>query len=168
MPSLTCRQKPSTEKLTRNVAPNTAQKGDPSDVKSFLDVHVSEPKCAAYVGYKDVAEYRKLLLSHLFFPYYLFYAQHFASKTGSKSAKVALELLRDLREPDTDFPAKLPDMLWPSNHSSPCQRPRVRPRTKLGRTNIIRTTFWPQYYIGSRSLLRVPKTSPWKRQRPFK
>ena len=94
-----------TDKQARKVEPNTDAKDDSSDVKSFLDAHVSEPKTAAYVGYQDLAEYRKFLISHCFIPYHLAYAQDFAVKSGSKSPKTALELLRDLRQPDIDFPA---------------------------------------------------------------
>lgn len=86
---------------------NTDAKGDPADVKSFLDVHASEPRCAAYLGYKDLAEFRKFLVSHHFLTFYLFYVDNVASKMASRSSKVALEILRDLRDTDINFPADL-------------------------------------------------------------
>ena len=53
-------KKPKVPKTTRAAKkPNTDTKGDPAITKSFLDAFKTEPKCAAYLGYTDIAEYRK-------------------------------------------------------------------------------------------------------------
>lgn len=87
-------KKPKLPKTTRVARkPNTDTKGDPSNTKSFLAAFKTEPKCAAYLGYTDIAEYRKFQLSDVLIESYLLYEKHC---TGV-SSKVALELLSDER-----------------------------------------------------------------------
>ena len=60
----------------------------------------SEPKCAAYLGYTDVGEFRKFEFSFLVLEFYNTWGKH----CSGKSSNVPLELVRDLQNPDVDFP----------------------------------------------------------------
>lgn len=62
--------------------------------------HKSEPKCAAYLGYTDVGEFRKFEFSFLVLDFYNTWGKH----CSGKSSIVPLELVRDLQTPDQDFP----------------------------------------------------------------
>ena len=88
---------------TRQLEPNTYAAGNPAEVKSFITVYDSEPKYGAYLGYTDLGEFRKLTLSFYFISFFLPYSRF----CSTKPAKVALELIRDLQDPDEDFPENL-------------------------------------------------------------
>ena len=88
---------------TRQLEPNTYAAGNPAEVKSFITVYDSEPKCGAYLGYTDLGEFRKFTLSFHFISFFLRYSRFCLTKP----AKVALELIRDLQDPDEDFPEDL-------------------------------------------------------------
>ena len=85
---------------TRQLEPNTYAAGNPAEVKSFITVYDSEPKCGAYLGYTDLGEFRKFTLSFHFISFFVPYSRY----CFTKPVKVALELIRDLQDPDEDFP----------------------------------------------------------------
>ena len=84
---------------TRKIQSKPSVKGDRSDIPSFLSCHDSEPKVAAYLGYQDMAEFRKCLFSFHVIEFFNVYAKH----CSGRSAKVALELIRDLPNPEALF-----------------------------------------------------------------
>ena len=92
-------------KTTRKLTPNTYSKGDRSDIASFLSCHDSEPKVSAYLGYNDLGEFWKCLFSFYVLDYFNLYIKF----CPSRSAKVALELLRDVEDIQEDLPERLED-----------------------------------------------------------
>ena len=85
-------KKPKVPKTTRAAKKlNTDAKGDPATTKTFLDTFKTEPKCAAYLGYTDITEYRKFQLSDICIERYLFYKKY-CTRIPSK---LALQLLAD-------------------------------------------------------------------------
>lgn len=73
-------------------------------MKTFISVYESEPKFGAYLGYTDIAELRKFALSFVVTEVYIICQRHCQS---SRLPKIALELLRDMRDKDADFPSDL-------------------------------------------------------------
>ena len=83
--------------------PNTSVKGDRLDITSFLSCYDSEPKVAAYLGYRDMVEFRKCLFSFHVVEFFNIYSAYCSGRSG----KVALELIRDLLNPEAQFPHTL-------------------------------------------------------------
>lgn len=77
--------------MTRKMRANTQVKGGRSDIATFLSCYDPEPGVAAYLGYRDVAEYRKCIFSFHVIDYFDIYFKHCIGRSG----KVALELIRD-------------------------------------------------------------------------
>ena len=86
--------------ITRKMRSNTSVKGDRLDITSFLSCYDSEPKVAAYLGYRDMAEFRKYLFSFHVVDFFNVYSAYCSGRSG----KVALELIRDLLNPEALFP----------------------------------------------------------------
>lgn len=101
---------------------NTQVKGDRSDIATFLSCYDSEPRVAAYLGYRDVAEYRKCIFSFHVIEYFNVYFKHCTGRTG----KVALELIRDLPNLESLLPNTLAEAVTkytvPSKATSAEQR----------------------------------------------
>lgn len=98
-------QKPSTSKpqVTRKLAPNEDTHGTSDKLNSFLKCHMSEPKCAAYLGFTDLGEFRKFEFSYIVLEVFNIWSKH----CDGKSSVVPLELIRDLQNPDENFPEDL-------------------------------------------------------------
>ncbi|KAL8841352.1 MAG: hypothetical protein Q9170_000983 [Blastenia crenularia] len=93
-------------RVTRALAPNEDSAGQKDRVKSFLSCFNSEPKCAAYLGFADLGEWRKFEFSFHVLEYYLVWGKYCIGKP----AIIALELIRDLvHDPAECFPADLQD-----------------------------------------------------------
>lgn len=81
-------------RTTRKLTPNTHSKGDRFDVATFLSCHTSEPEVAAYLNYNDLGECRKCVFSFYVLDYFNVYMKY----CSGRSAKVSLELLRDVKD----------------------------------------------------------------------
>ena len=92
-------------KTTRKTErPNEDVQGRNQSMKSFLAFHNSEPKCAAYLGFDNIGDFRRLEFSYTVISYYNAW---FRYCTGHKSYDVALELIRDITDA-TDIDLKFP------------------------------------------------------------
>ncbi|KAL8836085.1 MAG: hypothetical protein Q9176_006543 [Flavoplaca citrina] len=83
---------------------NEYKPGRPDKLSSFLSTFLTEPTCAAYLGYNNIGEFRKFLFSFHVLEFYNVWHKYCR---GEKTITVALELIRDLRdrEPEERFPA---------------------------------------------------------------
>lgn len=88
---------------TRKMRPNAMRPGDRSDITSFVICYDSEPKVAAYLGYDDLGEFWKCQMSFHVIDYFNVYAKH----CSGQSAKVALELIRDMPNIASTLPQHL-------------------------------------------------------------
>ena len=88
---------------TRTMIPNAFKPGDPSFVASFVSLYDAEPENAAYLGYQDLGEYRKFQMSFHVIEYFQVYTKH----CSSTSARVALELIRDVPNIQSQLPQDL-------------------------------------------------------------
>ena len=92
---------------TRKMKANTSTKGDRSAISSFLSCYDSEPKVAAYLGYRDLADFRKCQMSFHVIDYFNVYAKH----CSGRNARVALELLRDIYNIESQLPQDLSEVI---------------------------------------------------------
>ncbi|KAL8976770.1 MAG: hypothetical protein Q9205_007295 [Flavoplaca limonia] len=83
---------------------NEYKPGRPDKLFTFLSTFLTEPICAAYLGYNNNGEFRKFLFSFHVLEFYNVWHKYCR---GEKTITVALELIRDLRdrEPEERFPA---------------------------------------------------------------
>lgn len=98
-----------------------------SNIKTFFDEVKAEARVAAYCGYKDIADFRKFLISHLFLHHYLEYQGEWSQMIRKRPA---LELIRDrhLQGRHNEFPLDEPDKYHTDDHSAPEVKPKLNYR----------------------------------------
>ncbi len=103
---------------------NEYQAGKPGDLNSFITVFNVEPSCAAYLGYDDIGAFRKLQLSSDVLDFANVWARLCG---GTKTAVEALEVIRDLRNHDTDerFPQDIKATIAKYGPEAPLRNPEA-------------------------------------------
>lgn len=86
-----------------------------------------EPKPAACLGYKDVADFRKLRFHPTVLKWYLIYHQNYQQR----SVKIRLGLLRDLPNLEKMFPRLVKDLL----KKYPMQEPETNANRAVNNRN---------------------------------
>lgn len=98
-------------------------------MRTFISVYDSEPKLGAYLGYTDVAKLREFALSYVVTEVYVVYHRHCQE---ARLSRTALELLRDVREKDEDFPAEFGEAVKKYATNIPLSKDRQKAKIQRG------------------------------------
>ena len=110
-------------RVTRKLEANEDNHGRRDKVSSFLVCYRSEPKCAAYLGYTDLGEFRKFEFSFIVLEYFNIWGRYC---TG-KSSTVPRELVRDIQNPDEGFPQDTLEAARRYGPDAPLKNPTATP-----------------------------------------
>lgn len=92
--------------MTRKMPANEHSAGRLDNIKRFIKCHDSEPKCAAYVGFTDLGQFRKFQFSYIVLEVFKLWEKYCMQ---GKSSNIPLQLIKDLQNPNEVFPEDLSD-----------------------------------------------------------